>query len=124
MALDFLTEKEKVGKINGKILKQLFKVVIDDTNYEISCVLQYVDYLRDQIKRLELIKKYYTKMNEATKEKAKVYYKEGIRLLLQSGESIENFEQVLEEYKSALILRNKRIDDLYNEIRIIKKLKV
>lgn len=124
MALDFLTEKEKVGKINGKILKQLFKVVIDDTNYEISCVLQYVDYLRDQIKRLELIKKYYTKMNEATKEKTKVYYKEGIRLLLQSGESIENFEQVLEEYKSALILRNKRIDDLYNEIRIIKKLKV
>ena len=83
-----------------------------------------VDYLRDQIKRLELIKKYYTKMNEATKEKTKVYYKEGIRLLLQSGESIENFEQVLEEYKSALILRNKRIDDLYNEIRIIKKLKV
>ena len=63
-------------------------------------------------------------MNEATKEKTKVYYKEGIRLLLQSGESIENFEQVLEEYKSALILRNKRIDDLYNEIRIIKKLKV
>ena len=63
-------------------------------------------------------------MNEATKEKTKVYYKEGIRLLLQSGESIENFEQVLEEYKSALILRNKPIDDLYNEIRIIKKLKV
>ena len=37
---------------------------------------------------------------------------------------MENFEQVLEEYKSALIIRNKRIDDLYNEIKIIKRLKV
>ena len=71
MALDFLAEKEKVGKINGKILKQLFKVVIDDTNYEISCVLQYVDYLKDQIKRLELMKRYYTKMTETTKEKCR-----------------------------------------------------
>ena len=124
MALDFLAEKEKVGKINGKILKQLFKVVIDDTNYEISCVLQYVDYLKDQIKRLELMKRYYTKMTETTKEKTKAYYKEGIRLLLQTGETMENFEQVLEEYKSALIIRNKRIDDLYNEIKIIKRLKV
>ena len=113
-----------IGKINGKILKQLFKVVIDDTNYEISCVLQYVDYLKDQIKRLELMKRYYTKMTETTKEKTKAYYKEGIRLLLQTGETMENFEQVLEEYKSALIIRNKRIDDLYNEIKIIKRLKV
>lgn len=88
MALDFLAEKEKVGKINGKILKQLFKVVIDDTNYEISCVLQYVDYLKDQIKRLELMKRYYTKMTETTKEKTKAYYKEGIRLLLQTGETM------------------------------------
>ena len=37
---------------------------------------------------------------------------------------MENFEQVLEEYKSVLIIRNKRIDDLYNEIKIIKRLKV
>ena len=70
------------------------------------------------------MKRYYTKMTETTKEKTKAYYKEGIRLLLQTGETMENFEQVLEEYKSALIIRNKRIDDLYNEIKIIKRLKV
>ncbi len=63
-------------------------------------------------------------MTETTKRKTKAYYKEGIRLLLQTGETMENFEQVLEEYKSALIIRNKRIDDLYNEIKIIKRLKV
>ena len=84
----------------------------------------YKNYLKDQIKRLELMKRYYTKMTETTKEKTKAYYKEGIRLLLQTGETMENFEQVLEEYKSALIIRNKRIDDLYNEIKIIKRLKV
>lgn len=70
------------------------------------------------------MKRYYTKMTETTKEKTKAYYKEGIRLLLQTGETMENFEQVLEEYKSALIIRNKRIDDLYNEIKIIKRLKI
>ena len=62
--------------------------------------------------------------SQEAKENTKAYYKEGIRLLLQTGETMENFEQVLEEYKSALIIRNKRIDDLYNEIKIIKRLKV
>ena len=123
-ALDNAAQGVKLGKLNKKVVKALFKVVIDDTYYEISCVTGYVDYLKDQIKRLELMKRYYTKMTETTKEKTKAYYKEGIRLLLQTGETMENFEQVLEEYKSALIIRNKRIDDLYNEIKIIKRLKV
>ena len=32
VALDQLNENKKLGKINGKVLKVLFKVVIDDTN--------------------------------------------------------------------------------------------
>lgn len=34
------------------------------------------------------MKRYYTKMTETTKEKTKAYYKEGIRLLLQTGETM------------------------------------
>ena len=67
VALDHLVEVSKLGKINKKVLRVLFKVVIDDTLYEISCVLGYVDYLKEQIKRLELIDKYKQKMDQANK---------------------------------------------------------
>ena len=76
LALDELSRKEKLGKISGKVLKKLFKVVIDDTLYEISCVYDYVDYLKDQIKRLELIEKYDIKLKSSNKEKTINYYKE------------------------------------------------
>ncbi len=124
VALDQLSVEYKVGKINPKILKVLFKVVIDDTEYEISCVLEYVSFLEDQIKRLKLADKYYTKMENAKKEKDKAYYLEGVKELLEQGETIDNFKQVYEEYKQALVNRKKVIQDLYDEIKIIKKLRI
>ena len=124
VALDHLVEISKLGKINKKVLRVLFKVVIDDTLYEISCVLGYVNYLKEQIKRLELIDKYKEKMDQSNKEKTKNYYLEGIKLLLQQDETIENYKTILNEYKKALITRQNRIQDLYNEIKVIKKLKV
>lgn len=124
VALDHLAEISKVGKISKKVLRVLFKVVIDDTLYEISCVMGYLDYLKEQIKRLELIDSYRQKMDKSNKEKTKNYYLEGIKLLLQQGETLENYEQVLNEYRHALEVREQRIKDLYNEIKIIKKLKV
>ena len=45
-------------------------------------------------------------------------------MLLQHGETFENYPQILEEYKQALVMRNERIDALYNEIKLIKNLKV
>ena len=124
LALDELSRKEKLGKISGKVLKKLFKVVIDDTLYEISCVYDYVDYLKDQIKRLELIEKYDIKLKSSNKEKTINYYKEGIRLLLQEGETYENYSRILQEYRDALDLRQNVIKKLYAEIKIIKKLQV
>lgn len=124
VALDQLATKEKDGKINGLILKRLFKVVIDDTLYEISGVMDYVEYLKQQIKRLELMQSYKKKAEYSNKEKNKEYYLEGIRLLLQEGETIENCEQLLEEYKNAVVVRQNVITQLYAEIRIIKKLRI
>ena len=124
VALDHLAEISKVGKINKKILRVLFKVVVDDILYEISCIIGYVDYLKNQIKRLELIDSYKQKMYKSNKEKTQRYYLEGINILLQSGETLENNRQILEEYKHALEVREQRIKDLYNEIKIIKKLKI
>ena len=124
VALDHLSEISKVGKINKKVLKVLFKVVIDDTTYEISCVMDYVDYLKEQIKRLELIDKYHDKMENSNKEKTKSYYLEGMKLLLLTDETLDNYKNILSEYKQALDVRQDKIKKLYEEIKIIKKLKV
>ena len=124
IALDQLKQNERLGKINPKPLRALFKAVIDDVLYEISCVMNYVDYLESQIKRLETIEKYSNKVQSSKKPEDKDYYIAGMKMLLQSGESLDNYKQVLEEYKQALIVRKKRIADLYHEIRIIKRLRV
>lgn len=124
IALDQLSSKEKTGKVNGSILKKLFKVVIDDTLYEISGVMDYIEYLKEQIKRLELIESYKKKADASNKQKTKDYYHEGMRLLFQNGENFENCTQILEEYKQALITRKDLVNKLYEEIKIIKKLRV
>lgn len=124
VALDSLAEKYKVGKINAKALKALFKVVIDDTLYEISCVMEYIDYLDKQITRLEKIEKWDLKSQKAKKEKEKEYYREGMRMLFAHGENFENYKQVLDEYRQAVIIRQDVKEKLYNEIKIIKKLRI
>lgn len=124
VALDALKENYKVGKINAKALKALFKVVIDDTLYEISCVMEYIDFLNEQIERLEKIEKYDIKSKKAKKEKDKNYYREGMKMLFKQGENFENYQQVLGEYRQAIIIRQDVKEKLYNEIKIIKKLKV
>lgn len=124
VALDQLAQNSKVGKINKHVLRALFKVVIDDILYEISCLYEYLDYLRDNIKRLTLINKYKEKMEEAKTDKKREYYREGMRLLFQAGENFDNFPEIFKDYKDALEIRTDRVDKLYKEIKIIKKLEV
>ena len=123
-ALDHLSQNSKVGKINKRVLKILFKVVIDDILYEISCLYDYLDYLKENIKRLELVMKYNEKMNNTKSDKKKQYYKEGMRMLFLADENFDNFHQVYEDYKSALDMRSGRVQQLYDEIKIIKKLEI
>lgn len=124
IALDNAASRAKVGKLNKKVVKVLFKVVIEDTEYEISCLTGYIDFLKEQIKRLNTILDYEIKMNNAPNEKKRNYFKEGMELLFSEGENYDNYQTVLEEYQTALNERQKIIDDLYKEIKIIKKLKV
>lgn len=124
VALDALKENYKVGKINSKALKALFKVVIDDTLYEISTVMDYINYLEAQVKRLENIQKYDLKMQKAKTQKDKDYYKEGMNLLFAQGENFENYKEVLKEYMEAILIRTEVKQKLYNEIKIIKKLRI
>ncbi len=124
IALTQLSENSRHGKISPRILKCLFKVVIDDTLYEISLVCDYIDYLKENIKRLELIDSYNAKMQAATKQRKRDYYKEGMSMLFKPNENFQNYHEILHEYREALAVRNKKVEDLYAEIKIIKKLKV
>lgn len=124
VALDLLSSFSKLGKINTKILRVLFKVVIDDTLYEISCTDEYISYLKEQIKRLNKIEKFEEKMKTARKESEVEYYREYMKILFQQGENYENYKQVLAEYENALSIKNSLVDSLYKEIDIIKSLKV
>ena len=123
VALDLLNSYSKVGKINNKILKVLFKVVIDDTLYEISCTLEYMNYLKSQLKRLHKVKKFDEKMQTAKKDSERDYYMEYMKLLFEQGENYENYIQVTNEYEHALDLKEELIGKLKNEIEIIKNLK-
>lgn len=124
VALDQLNTDKKLGKINPRILKILFKVVIDDIVYEIACIEEYIKYLKTEIKRLETLNKYFIKMENAKKDKDKAYFLEGMQLMLSEGETINNFQEILKEYNNALKSKEENIDKLNNEIKIIKKLKV
>lgn len=122
--LSILIDEAKQGKISKTILRALFKVVIDDTEYEISCTYDYIKYLKDEIKRLEIVEKYHKKFERARHEKHKNYYAEGIKMLLRKGETIENCVTVLYEYKDALKLRQELLNKLFKELKQLKKLRV
>lgn len=123
-ALHEISENARLGKNNPAIVKILFKVVIDDIEYEISCIQSYVEELESELKRFEQITKYKEKMEKAKKEKDKNYYYEGIKMLLKNNETLENYFSIYEEYKNAYDTRKAIIDNLYKEIKIIKKLKI
>lgn len=122
LALDALSTESKYGKINIKVLRVLFKVVIDDTYYEISCTLEYIKYLQEQLKRLNKIYKYELKANSAKKDSDKEYYRECMRLLFDKGENFENYLHLISEYENALKTRKDIVNKLYREIDIIKHL--
>ncbi len=114
----------KIGKNNPIIVKALIKVVIDDTEYEISCVMDYIKELHSEVKRLEEIEKYDKKRLSSKSESKQKYYLEGMRYLLVGQETIENYSEILNSYRNIVISKDEHIKKLFEEIKTIKKLKV
>lgn len=113
-----------LGKNNPIIVKALIKVIIDDTEYEISCIMDYLKDLKSEIKRLDEIKKYDGKRLSSKTEAKQNYYLEGMKCLLTGQETIENYNEVLTSYKTIFKNKSEQIDKLFEEIKTIKKLKV
>lgn len=116
--------QERVGKINRFVVKKLLKVVLDDIYLEILYTQDYVKNLKSELDRFKQIEKYEEKMNKAKSEKDKNYYQNGIKLLLKKDETFEHYKDRYNEYKEAYIMRKAMIDKLYDEIKIVKKLRV
>ena len=124
VALSEMKESSKLGKINPAIVRVLIKVVQDDIGYEITCRQSYLNDLQDEIHRLHEIEKYDIKMSKTNIESKKNYYLEGMKMYFKFGETVDNYKQIYEEHKNAYNLRKSEIDTLYNEMKIIKKLRV
>lgn len=116
--------RKKYGKVNKRIVSELLKIVIEDIEAEIESVNGYVSYLQEQIDRLQKIDSYNEQMNSTFKPDKQEYYMSGIKQLLDTNENLENYKEILHEYKNAHKIRQDKIDDLYKEIDIIKHLKV
>lgn len=115
---------QKYGKVEPRFVKALIKVIADDVEYELYNVGLYVDYLKEEIKRLEQIGNYIKKMNTTHSETDKAYYYGVIKTTFQPGENLENYKHVLLEYKEAYDTRKQGMADLAVELKTIKKLKV
>lgn len=113
------------GKIDKKILKALFKVVIDDTEYEIASRSDYLEFLEGEIKRLKKAYAYFHKMIACKPGTEKhEYYKAGVRMYLYSNEDPYKVDQMIEEFKATYKNREETIQRLYLEVKEIKKLSV
>lgn len=122
--LKILIENAQQGKSNPLIVRKLCKTVIEDIEYEIFLTQSYVQNLQGEIKRLNQIEKYEQAMNKAKSQSNKDYYAEGMKVLLRPGETPENYRSFIDQYKDAYVNKKNTITNLYNEIKIIKKLKV
>lgn len=118
------TKYSKEGKDNKNIVKKLIKVVIDDTNYEISCLMDYMDYLKQEIKRYEKIDSLVKKRDSSKKDKDYQYYNEYIKLYLKKNEPIEKIYDIYNDFLNTYNEKDKNLKKLFNEIKIIKSLKV
>lgn len=122
--IKFLSPSTMIGKIDKKILRALFKVVIDDTEYEIAVRSDYLEFLKSEIKRLKDAVKYYDRMMATSNPEKKEYYRESAKCYLRPNEDVEKIPIMIQELENAYKTRRAHIDKLYNEVKQIKRLKV
>ena len=122
--LNILIGNAKAGKIDKKILKCLFKVVIEDTEFEICSRLDYLKYLKKEIKRMETAYKYYRKMEASITASKKDYFYQYAKMYLKENEKVEIIPEMLNDLKNSYEKKAGTINELYLEIRQIKHLVV
>ena len=101
-----------------------YEVIIDDTEYEIVARTDYLDYLKQEIKRVQDAQRYYDKMRAAITESKREYYKMEIKCYLKAHEDPEKIPQMLAEFEETYKVRKAHIARLYDEVKQIKRLTI
>lgn len=122
--LNLLREEARMGKIDKRILKCLFRVVLDDTEYEIATRSDYLDFIKQELRRLKPAEPYYNRMIKATNEKKKDYYRQGVQMYLTGQEKPEELMQEIQELKDAYETRREHLKKLEKERSSIRHLTV
>ena len=122
--LKLLSDEVRYGKVDKKIVKCLFKTTLDDVEYEIASRIDYLDYLKEEIKRIESAMKYYNKMDAASLPSKKEYYRQYAAGYLRPHENVDNIPDILKELKYTYKDRSEHIDKLHSEARQIRHLVV
>lgn len=123
-SINALSEKVRLGKIDKKIVKALFKVCYDDVEYEIAARTNYIKYLENELKRLEKALKSYKKMSSTIIPKQKDYYRQEVEMYLVNNEKVELIPELYEQTKKSLVQKREFIKKLYFESKEIKHLSV
>ena len=116
--------KVAVGKNNKKIVQKLIEIVAEDTEYEIYIKAKHLDHIKNEIKRYTDAIKYYNKVEKEKKESKKEYYTEYAKGYLIRDEEFEQIPTYLEDAEQTYKKRQEEIDNLRQEYKTIKKLKV
>lgn len=122
--VNMIIKDAQLGKIDKNIVRALFKVIRDDTEYEISQRIEYLDFLKEEVVRLNKVEGIYKKYLATKNPEKKDYLSQEAALYFRKGESLDNFEGILNEYKISYQERKQHIKNLYKELRGIKKLHV
>ena len=122
--LKLLSDEVMYGKVNKKVVKALFKVTLDDIEYETASRIDYIDYLKEEIKRVQEALRYYNKMEAASLPSKKEYYRQYAAGYLRPHEKVELIPQTLQELKKSLNDREDHIEKLHTEARQIRHLVV
>lgn len=124
IAFDHLADSRNKGKIDRRSLNALFRVVLDDTEYEIYKVETYIESLKDNLHRLIQIAEFDQKRQKQKSPKKMEYYENGMKLLFAKGETMDNYMDVLNDYKNAIDNKKNLVKELRQEIKILNKLRV
>ena len=120
--LKFIAFDSRSGKVDKKVVKALLKVVVDDTEYEIAARSDYLEYLKDEIKRITEANKYYEKMTVSKTEAKREYYRQGAEMFLKRDEVVDLIPNQLQELKDSYKVRKEHVDKLFMEAKQIKHL--
>ena len=100
----------------------MFKVVVDDTEYEIVARTDYIKFLEKEIERIKKAMTSYNKMMATRSNEKKEYLRQEIKYYLKPHEEPEKLPEILSEFRSGIKARTEHVAKLYRESKQIKKL--